>query len=100
LDISNENERRIAINHINAKLQLLTKRIFTAKHQIVGVDVVDISKGKISFDPAIARLFTNTKVGESAILKLATENRVFEFMNIAYERKQPNSLYLYVDFNL
>lgn len=31
LDITNENERRIASNHINAKLQLLNQRISTAK---------------------------------------------------------------------
>ena len=37
LNITNEKERRIAINHINAKLQLLINRIATAK-------IVDLSK--------------------------------------------------------
>lgn len=114
LDISDENEKRIATNHINAKLQLLNDRISIAKlvdlskqpkhevlfgarvslkignntklqhYQIVGVDEADISKGKISFVSPIARLLTNKKVGEKAILKLATENRVFEIMEINY----------------
>jgi transcription elongation factor GreB len=32
LEITDENERRIALNHINAKLQLLKNRILTAKN--------------------------------------------------------------------
>lgn len=114
LDISNENERRIALNHINAKLQLLNNRTSTAKivdlskqpqdeirfgalvtlktgneiklqnYQIVGVDEADISKGKISFISPIAILLTNKKVGEKAILKLPKENRVFEIVEIVY----------------
>lgn len=31
VDSSNENEKRIALNHINAKLQLLNNRIATAR---------------------------------------------------------------------
>lgn len=114
LDTANENERRIALNHINAKLQLLNIRILSAKvvdlndqpkdevrfgavvtlkigaaqklqkYQITGVDEADISKGKISFVSPIARLLTNKKVGEKALLKLAKEGRVFEIMDIAY----------------
>jgi transcription elongation factor GreB len=114
LDITNENENRIATNHINAKIQLLNSRILSAKivdlskqpqdevrfgalvslkigndkklqhYQIVGVDEADISKGKISFISPIARLLTNKKVGETAVLKLAKEERTFEVMNIVY----------------
>ncbi|GGW68384.1 transcription elongation factor GreB [Winogradskyella epiphytica] len=114
LDTTNDNERRIAVNHINAKLQLLLNRIATAKiveldkqpqeevrfgatvtlkigkepklnrYQIVGVDEADISKGKIAFISPIARLLTNKKVGEKAVLKLATEERVFEIKGIDY----------------
>lgn len=114
LDISNENEKRIAVNHINAKLQLLTNRISSTKivdlskqpqneirfgalvtlrignasnlqnFQIVGVDESDISKGKISFVSPLAKLLINKKVGEKAVLKLATEDRVFEVVKINY----------------
>ena len=114
LDISNENEKRIAFNHINAKLQLLNNRISTAKivelkgqpqndirfgalitlkigtdkklqhYQIVGVDEADISKGKIAFISPIAKLLTNKKVRGKAILKLPKENRVFEIVEIVY----------------
>ena len=78
LNNANENEKRIALNYINAKLQLLNNRIVEAKivnlneqpqneirfgsvitlkiepskniqtFQIVGVDEADISKGKVS----------------------------------------------------
>ena len=117
LEISDENERRIAVNHISANLQLLNSRIATAKivdlkiqpkneirfgvlvtlkigdntklqqYQIVGVDEADISKAKISFISPIARLLINKKVGDKAILKLAKEDRIFEIMEIAYEQK-------------
>lgn len=100
LKIADENERRITVNHINAKLQLLNNRISSAKiidlsaqpqdeirfgatvslkigaakevqkHQIVGVDEADISKGKISFLSPIAKLLLNKKVGDKAILSL------------------------------
>ena len=99
LEITDENERRITINYINAKLQLLNSRISSAKiidsstkpqdeirfgaivtlfkpkencncqYQIVGVDEADISKGKISFLSPIAKLLLNKKVGDKAILK-------------------------------
>ena len=116
LESTNENERRIAVNHINAKLQLLQNRIGTAKivdlskqpqnevrfgalvtlkigsekkhqkYQIVGVDEADISKGKISFISPIARLLTDKKIGEKAILKLAKEDRTFEVIDIVYSQ--------------
>jgi transcription elongation factor GreB len=114
LDITNEKERRIASNYISAKLQLLNERIITAqiidlskqpqnevrfgtlitlkigedtklqRYQIVGVDEADIAKGKISFISPIARILTDKKVGDKAVLKLANEDRIFEIMEITY----------------
>ncbi|WP_299390218.1 GreA/GreB family elongation factor [uncultured Gelidibacter sp.] len=114
LDMTDEKEKRIATNYINAKLQLLNNRIITAKivdlstqpqdevrfgaiitlkigndkklqkYQIVGVDEADISKGKISFLSPIAKLLTDKNVGDIAVLKLAKEDRTFEIMNIEY----------------
>ena len=114
LDTSNENERRIAVNYINAKLLLLNNRITTAKivalseqpqdevrfgatitlkienekklqkYQIVGVDEADIAKKKISFLAPIARVLTDKKVGEKAILKLEKSERIFEIVAIEY----------------
>lgn len=114
VDSTSETEKRIATNHINAKLQLLQERISTAKiinlndqpkdevrfgasvslregtskkiqqYQIVGVDEADISKGKISFISPIAKILINKKVGEKAILKLVNRERVFEVMDIEY----------------
>ena len=111
---SNENERRIEMNFINAKLELLNNRISTAQvvdlkkqpqheirfgalvtlktgdktklqqYQIVGVDEANISKGKISFLSPIAKILLNKKAGDIAILKLAKEEQVFEIMDIAY----------------
>lgn len=114
LEISSEKERRIATNHINAKLQLLNTRILSAKivdlskqpqdevrfgalvslkigkaktvehYQIVGVDEADISQRKISFISPIARLLTDKKVGDIVVLKLAKEDRTFEILEIVY----------------
>ena len=114
VDASNEDEKRIALNHINAKLQLLDNRIATAKivhlseqapdeirfgavitlkieaskkiqtFQIVGVDEADISKGKIAFTSPVARVLINKKIGDKAILKRDVENLVFEIMDITY----------------
>lgn len=114
LEITNENERRIATNHINEKLQLLNNRLFTPKivdlkkqphdeirfgasvtikigtetklqqYQIVGVDEADISKRKISFISPIARVLINKREGDEAILKLPKEDRVFKIMEITY----------------
>ena len=111
----NENERRIAVNHINAKLQLLNNRIAEAKivdpgeqpqneirfgatvtlkieatkkvqaFQIVGVDEADISKGKISFLSPLARILINKKVGDRVVLKLARKESVFEILEIVYK---------------
>jgi len=114
LDISNENEKRIALNHINAKLQLLERRIAEAKivnlktqprnmvkfgavitlkieptnkiqtFQIVGVDEANISMGKISFISPLAKLLINKKVGDKAVLKRANGNTVFEILGLTY----------------
>jgi transcription elongation factor GreB len=114
LDRTDEKESRIASNYISAKLQLLNERIITAqiidlskqpqnevrfgtlitlkigedtklqRYQIVGVDEADIAKGKISFISPIARILTDKKVGDKAVLKLANEDRIFEIMEITY----------------
>ena len=114
LDITHENEHRIATNLINAKLQLLNTRIVEAKlvnpkeqtqdeirfgavitlkieknnkiqtFQIVGVDEADISKGKISFISPLAKVLINKKVGEKALLKRPGHDLVFEILNITY----------------
>jgi transcription elongation factor GreB len=111
----NENERRIALNFINAKLQLLNNRIATAKivnpteqpqneirfgasvtlrdttskkvqtFQIVGVDEADISRGKISFVSPLARALINKKKGDNIIFKRDKENISFDILNIAYQ---------------
>lgn len=110
----NENERRIAVNFLHAKLDLLNQRIATAKvvelskqpkdeirfgatitlevndekkpqnYQIVGVDEANIKERKISFISPIAQLLINKKVGDKAVLKLGTRNRVFTVQSIAY----------------
>ena len=114
IDTTNEKDRRIALNHINARLQLLTQRISTAKvidlkeqpqnevrfgatvtlkigatkqiqkFQIVGVDEADIAKGKIAFISPIAKILIHKKVGDKAVLKLAKEDRIFEILDIVY----------------
>ena len=116
LNITNENEKRIALNYINAKLQLLNNRIAGAKivnlneqpqneirfgalitlkseasqkiqnFQIVGVDEADISKGKISFISPLAKVLINKKIGDKVILNRAKENIAFEIMDIAYRQ--------------
>lgn len=114
LDAANDNERRIASNHINAKLKLLNERIISAqvielekqspdevwfgatvtlkiddepklqKYQIVGVDEADVSQGKISFISPLAKLLMSKEVGEKAVLKLSNGNRTYEIMEIDY----------------
>jgi transcription elongation factor GreB len=114
LDISSDNERRIAVNYITAKLQLLNNRIALARiidlkeqprdeirfgatvtlktegthdiqtFQIVGVDETDISKGKISFLSPLAKVLTNKKTGDKVILKRPKGDLVFEIVDIAY----------------
>lgn len=114
LRIIDENERRIASNHLKAKLQLLNERILTAKiinldeqspdevwfgatvtvsidnetelqkYQIVGVDEADVSRKKISFISPIAKILTGREVGEKVTLALANGTRTFEIMEIVY----------------
>jgi transcription elongation factor GreB len=114
LNNANENEKRIELNYINAKLQLLNYRIVEAKivnlneqpqneirfgamitlkieaskniqtFQIVGVDEADISKGKVSFISPIAKVLINKKNGDKVILKRAKEDNVFEIIDISY----------------
>jgi transcription elongation factor GreB len=111
---ASENEKRIELNYINAKLQLLDNRIATAKivdlneqpqnevrfgamvtfkteaakniqtFQIVGVDEADISKGKVSFISPFARALINKKIGNKAVLNQAGKDIVFEIINISY----------------
>jgi len=114
LGSTNENEKRIALNYINAKLQLLNNRITGARvvdlkkqpqneirfgamitlktevsgniqiFQIVGVDEANIAKGKISFISPLAKALINKKVGDVITLKRDREDIVFEIMDIAY----------------
>jgi transcription elongation factor GreB len=114
LNAANENEKRIALNFINAKLHLLNNRIAEAKivdlngqpqneirfgaiitlrtealkknqtFQIVGVDETDISKGKVSFISPIARVLINRKIGDKVILRQANKDIVFEIISISY----------------
>jgi transcription elongation factor GreB len=111
---SSENEKRIALNYINAKLQLLNNRIAEARivnlkeqpqneirfgalvtlkteasdkiqiFQIVGVDEADISKGKISFISPVAKSLINKKIGDKVVLKRAKEDIVCKVLNITY----------------
>ncbi|HBC79214.1 MAG TPA: transcription elongation factor GreA [Bacteroidales bacterium] len=115
LSSADENEKRIALNFINAKLQLLNDRIAEARiidakgqpqdeirfgasvtlktevsgkiqvFQITGVDEADIAKGKISFISPLAKALINKKVGDKVILKRDREDIVFEVIDIAYK---------------
>jgi transcription elongation factor GreB len=115
VSITSENEKRIALNFINAKLQLLNNRIAEARvvdpkdqpqgevmfgatvtlkaassgknqvFQIVGVDEADISKGKISFLSPLAKALINKKAGEKIALKRDREDIVFEILDISYQ---------------
>lgn len=110
----NENEKRIALNYVNAKIQLLDNRIAEARivnpneqpesevrfsatvnlkvtataqthtFQIVGVDEADISKGKISFISPMARLLINKKNGDKILLKREGQDTAFEITGISY----------------
>lgn len=114
LSVSNENERRIAVNYINARLLLLNNRIAEARiidpkdqpqdeitfgatatlkniasgkiqdFQIVGVDEADIAKGKVSFISPLARALINKKTGDRVTLKREKDEFVFEVLKIAY----------------
>jgi transcription elongation factor GreB len=111
---ANENEKRIALNYINAKLQLLNNRISDARvinlkeqpkneirfgasvtlrqegsddiqtYQIVGVDEADISKGKISFISPVSKSLINKKIGDKVVLKRTKEEIVYEILKIKY----------------
>jgi len=111
---ASENEKRIALNYINAKLHLLNNRIAEARivnlkeqpqneirfgarvtlktegsgniqtFQITGVDEADISKGKISFISPLAKVLINKKVGEKVFLKRSEGDIVFEIIDITY----------------
>ena len=110
----NDDDKRIALNYINARLHQLNNRIAEAKvvdlneqpqneirfgasvtlktegsgiiqnFQIVGVDEADISKGKISFISPLAKLLINKKTGARVVLKRAKEDIVFEILEILY----------------
>jgi transcription elongation factor GreB len=114
LSSTSEDEKRITLNYINAKLQLLNNRIAEAKvvelkeqpeneirfgakvtlkievsgniqiFQIVGVDEADIARGKISFISPLAKALINKKVADKITLKRDREDIVFEIMDIAY----------------
>jgi len=115
LNNGSENEERIEINYINAKLQLLNNRIAGARKvnlsdqpqnevrfgatvtlkteaakknqtfQIVGVDEAAISKWKVSFISPIARVLINKKTGDKVILRQAGKDIVFEIIDISYK---------------
>lgn len=110
----NENEKRIAVNFINAKLHLLDNRIADARiidpeghppdeirfgatvtlkvaaagrnqvFQIVGVDEADIAKGKVSFISPLARALMNKKAGDRVTLKRDRGETVFEVVGVEY----------------
>jgi len=114
LSSTSENEKRIALNYINAKLKLLDNRIAEAKvidlkeqpqdeirfgvkvtlkievsgniqiFQIVGVDEANISRSKISFISPLAKALINKKVGDKITLKRDRQDIVFEVLDIAY----------------
>lgn len=114
LSISDENERRITVNFINAKLQLLLDRISTAKivylakqpkdkvrfgadvfftadsdskiqnYRIVGVDEANTLKKKIAFTSPIAKIFIDRKVGDVVTMKLEKTERQFKIIAIKY----------------
>ena len=122
LGSSSENEKRIALNYINAKLQLLNNRIAEARlvnlkeqpqneirfgalvtlkteasdniqtFQIVGVDEADISEGKISFISPVAKSLINKRIGDKVVLKRAKEDIVFEILDITPNRDLSISL--------
>jgi transcription elongation factor GreB len=115
LSNTSENEKRIELNYINAKLQLLNNRIAEARivnlsdqpqnevrfgaavtlrteaqkntqtFQIVGVDEADIAKGKVSFISPVSRALINKKTGDKVILKQAGKDIVFEIIGISYK---------------
>lgn len=121
LNSTSENEKRIELNYINAKLQLLNNRIAEARVvdlkaqpkneirfgatinlktegsgniqtlQIVGVDEADISRGKVSFISPIARVLINKKPGDKVTLKQAGKDIVYEVRGISYLGENPGN---------
>lgn len=115
LDSHHENELRLALNFINAKLKLLEDRISGARiidpgehtvgevrfgaavtlrssesgkiqrFKIVGVDEADISKGKISFISPLARQLINKKAGETIHLKADRKDVIYIITDITYQ---------------
>jgi len=114
LSSARENEKRIELNYINAKLQLLNNRIAEARpvnlneqpkneirfgatvtlktettknivtFQIVGVDEADIAKGKVSFISPVSRALINKKTGDKVTLKQAGKSIIYEIIDITY----------------
>tara|TARA_B110000503_G_C7137351_1_gene409393 strand:+ start:1728 stop:2234 length:507 start_codon:yes stop_codon:yes gene_type:complete len=114
IEYTNDNERRIAKNLVNAKLNLLVARIDSAKvvdpnaqkqdsvwfganlklkmdnstspknFKIVGVDEADISQGKISHLSPVAKVLMEKKIGGKATLQLDNGQRIFEILEIDY----------------
>ncbi len=114
LEGQNENEKRIAVNFINAKLQLLNDRISGARvvepgenpqneirfgsiaklrnvingdiqsFQIVGVDEADVSKGKISFISPLSKALISKKAGEKVAFRQNQKETVFEILSITW----------------
>lgn len=110
----NENDRRVAVNHINAKLQLLQERINSARVinlsdqpqdeirfgatielifeasaevqilQITGVDEADISKGKLSFVSPLAKVLSNKRPGDRVSFRRANETVVYVIGKVSY----------------
>lgn len=114
LNTTDDNEKRITVNYINAKLQLLNERISCArlvdpkeqpenvisfgattelrnvltgdiqKFQIVGVDEADIAKGRISFISPLSRALINKHAGDKITIKQNREDIVYEILSISY----------------
>jgi transcription elongation factor GreB len=112
---TSEHEKRITLNYINAKLQLLNNRIAEARvvdlkeqpqkeirfgatvtlktevsgkiqiFQIVGVDEANIAQGKISFISPLAKVLINIKVGNKVSIKRDGNDIVFEITDITYQ---------------
>lgn len=111
----NETDRRIAVNHINAKLVLLEERIRSARVikpgeqpqdevrfgatvtlrtqstgelqtlRITGVDEADMSKGKLSFLSPLAKALINHKKGDVIRFKRAKDEVMLEVISINYK---------------
>lgn len=108
---SKDSERRIAVNVINTKLNMLNERInsalvveprtgekeirfgtkvklkfptqkMTRSFQIVGVDEADVKSGKIAFTSPIAKCIMGKQKGDIAELELGKEKRKIEILDI------------------